>query len=172
MFSSSIYVSSFQEWQPAPNTTSCPHDSQSNHFSPHSSPSAFLPINGQPTNDDLICLSDAILPIVLKAAYDRINGIHNLWGLVASADCYLNHYGAPFVCPATRLACYNPAITVKASRVDRICSKTTRAALLQDCKAYKAAERGVKVFIKAVVNGFGTFVIPRRFTPTLQPSTS
>ncbi len=65
----------------------------------------FLPINGQPFDDDLVHLSDAISPILFKATYDRNNGVHNLWGLVASADCYLHHYGAPFVRPATRPAC-------------------------------------------------------------------
>jgi hypothetical protein len=112
----------------------------------------FLPINGQPSNDDLVRLSDAILPILLKATYDRVNGVHNLWGLVASADHYLHHYGTPFACPATRPACYDPAITTEASCIDHVCSKTAWAALLQDHKAYEAAERGVKVFIEAVVN--------------------
>jgi hypothetical protein len=60
----------------------------------------FLPINGQPSNNNLVRLLDAILPILLKATYYHVNGLHNLWGLVSSADCYLHHYGAPFVCPA------------------------------------------------------------------------
>jgi hypothetical protein len=105
----------------------------------------FLPINGQPSDNNLVHLSDTILPILLKGTYNRVNGVHNLWGLVASADCYLHHYGAPFVRPATHPACYNPAITAEASCVNRFCSKTAWAALLQDYKAYKAAERGVKV---------------------------
>ncbi len=83
----------------------------------------FLPIDRQPSNDNLVHLSDAILPILLKATYDCVNGIHNPWGLVASADCYLHHYGAPFVCPATCLACYDPAINAEASRVDRLVPK-------------------------------------------------
>jgi hypothetical protein len=112
----------------------------------------FLPINGQLSDDDLVCLSDPISPILLKATYDRVNSIHNLWGLVASMDCYLHHYDAPFVCPATCLACYDLAINAEASCVNRICAKTAWAALLQDYKAYKAPERGIKVFIKAVVN--------------------
>ncbi len=41
---------------------------------------------------------------------------------------------------------------MEASPVDRVCAKTAWAALLQDYKAHKATERGVKVFIKAVVN--------------------
>jgi hypothetical protein len=112
----------------------------------------FLHINGQPSNNNLVCLSNAILPILLKATYDRINGVHNLWGLVASADCYLHHYSTPFICLATRPACYDPAINAEASLVNCVCAKTAWAALIQDYEAYKATERSVKVFIKAVVN--------------------
>jgi hypothetical protein len=112
----------------------------------------FLPIDGQPSNNHLILLSNAILPIILKSTYDRVNSIHNLWGFVASADCYLHHYGTPFVCPPTLPACYDPAINAEASCVNRICAETAWAALIQDCKAYKATEHGIKVFIKAVVH--------------------
>jgi hypothetical protein len=73
----------------------------------------FLPINGQPSDNDLVRLSDAILPILLKATYNCVNGVHNLWGLVASAHCYLHQYSILFVSPAIRLACYDLAINVK-----------------------------------------------------------
>jgi hypothetical protein len=38
----------------------------------------FLPIDGQPSDNNLICLSDAILLILLKATYDRVSCVHNL----------------------------------------------------------------------------------------------
>jgi hypothetical protein len=50
----------------------------------------FLPINEQPANDNPVCLSNTILPILLKATYDRVNDVHNLWGLVASGGRYLH----------------------------------------------------------------------------------
>jgi hypothetical protein len=106
----------------------------------------FLPIDGQPSNDNLVHLSNAISSILLKTTYNRINGIHNLWGLVANVDRNLHHYGTPFVCPATRPACYDPAINAEASCVDCVHAKTAWAALIQDYKAYEAAECGVKVF--------------------------
>ncbi len=90
----------------------------------------FLLIDGQPSNNYLIHLSNVILPILLKATYDRLNGVHNLWGLVSSADLYLHCYGAPFVRPATRPVCYDPAINAEASRVGHVCAKTTWAALI------------------------------------------
>jgi hypothetical protein len=65
----------------------------------------FLPIDGKPSDDNLVCLSNIISPILLKATYAHVNGIHNLWGLVASAYRYLHHYGTPFVRPATHFWC-------------------------------------------------------------------
>jgi hypothetical protein len=85
---------------------------------------------------------DAILPIFLKATYDHGSGVHNLWGLLASA----------VLRPATHPACYDLVINAEASRINRVCAKTVWAALLQDSKAYKAAERGVKVFIVVIGN--------------------
>jgi hypothetical protein len=64
----------------------------------------FLPIDGQPSDDDLVRISDTTSPIFLKATYNRINGIHNLWGLVASVYHYVHHYSPPFVRPTTHPA--------------------------------------------------------------------
>jgi hypothetical protein len=111
----------------------------------------FLLIDGQPSNNDLLCLSNAISPILLKSTYNRINGVHNLWGLIANVDRYLHHYCTPFVRPATCLACYDTAINAEASCINRVRAKTTWAAKIQDYKAYEATEHGVKVFTKAVV---------------------
>ncbi len=41
---------------------------------------------------------------------------------------------------------------MEASCIDRVCAKTAWATLIQEYKAYKAAERSIKVFIEAVVN--------------------
>ena len=79
--------------------------------------SAFLPIAGQPNDDDLVRINDALAPILQKVTYDRANGVQNLWGLIADADRYLHHYGLAFVRPATRPAVYDPAIAEGASRV-------------------------------------------------------
>jgi hypothetical protein len=94
----------------------------------------FLPINGQPSDNDLVRLSDVILPILLKAIYNQVNSVHNLWGLVASMDCYLHHYSTPSIRPATHPACYDPTITTEASCIycvtpklpGLLYSKTTR----------------------------------------------
>jgi hypothetical protein len=112
---------------------------------------AFLPIAGQPTDDDLVCINDALAPILLKITYNRANGVQNLWGLIADANRYLHHYGPAFVRPATRPAVYNPDIVEGASRVKRTRAEASWAARIQDYKAYEATNTGVKAFIKAVV---------------------
>jgi hypothetical protein len=100
----------------------------------------FLPIVGQPTNDNLVRLVNAVTPVVLKATYDRANGIHNLWGLVAKTDRYLHHYEVPFLRPGARPACYDPDIADDATCVKRICVETSWAAQIQDYEAYEAAK--------------------------------
>jgi hypothetical protein len=107
----------------------------------------FLSINGQPSDEDLICLSNANTPILVKSTYDRVIGVHNLWGLIANVDRYLHHYSTPFVRPTTRPACYDPAINAEASHIDSVYSKTAWAPY----KAYEATECGDKVFIKTDV---------------------
>jgi hypothetical protein len=39
---------------------------------------AFLPIAGLPNDNDLVCINDALAPILQKVTYDRANGIQNL----------------------------------------------------------------------------------------------
>jgi hypothetical protein len=113
--------------------------------------SAFLPIAGQPTDDDLVQINNALTPILLKVTYDCANGVQNLWGLIADADRYLHHYGLAFVRPATRPEVYDPDIEEGASRVKCTCAEAAWAARIQDYEAYKAAKAGVKTFIEAVV---------------------
>ena len=112
---------------------------------------AFLPIAGQPTNNNLICINDALAPILLKVMYDHANGVQNLWVLIADANRHLHHYGLAFIRPPTRPAIYNPDIAEGASRVERTCVEASWAAHIQDYKAYEASESGVKAFIEAVV---------------------
>ena len=112
---------------------------------------AFLPIAGQPTDDDLVCINDALAPILLKITYDCANGVQNLWGLIVDADRYLHHYGLAFVRPATRPAVYDPDIADDASRVERTRAEASWTARIQDYEAYEATESGVKAFIEAVV---------------------
>ncbi len=48
--------------------------------------SAFLPIAGQPNDNNLVRINDALASILQKVTYDRAQGAQNLWGLIADAD--------------------------------------------------------------------------------------
>jgi hypothetical protein len=151
-FSSSIYVSSFQARQPAPITSSCYHDSRCNHFSPCSSPSA-LPPHRWTALQQRSCPSLRCHHAYPSQGHLRLCQRHPQ---PVGPCCQHGLLPPPLwrsLCiPATRLACYDPAINMEASHVNRVCIETAWAALLQDYKAYKAAECSVKVFIEAVVN--------------------
>jgi hypothetical protein len=112
---------------------------------------AFLPIIGQPTNDNLVRINDALTPILLTITCDRINGKQSLLGLIANVDRYLHHYGFAFIHPTTHLAVYDPNIANDVSCIERVCAEASWATCIQDYEAYEAAESDVKVFIEAVV---------------------
>ena len=101
---------------------------------------AFLPIVGQPTDNNLVRINDALASMLLTITYNRSNGEQNLWGLIADADRYLHHYGLAFVDPATRPAVYDPNIANDASRVERFCAEASWATRIQDYKAYEVAQ--------------------------------
>ncbi len=113
--------------------------------------SAFLPIAGQPNDNNLIRINDVLAPILQKVTYDRAQGAQNLSGLIADANRYLHHYGLAFVRLAARPAVYDPDIEEGASRVERTRAEAAWAAPIQDYEAYEAAEAGVKTFIETVV---------------------
>ncbi len=125
---------------------------------------AFLPIAGQPTDDNLVRINNALAPILLKITYDRANGVQNLWGLIADANRYLHHYGLVFGRPATCPAVYDPDIADDASCVKRTRAEASWAACIQDYEAYEVAESGVKVFIEAVVED--TWILDLRNSET------
>ena len=116
------------------NTATCPEFSHPVTMTPTTlslaladAKATFSPIVGHPTNNDLVCINDALAPILLKIMYDLSNGEQNLWGLIANVDRYLHHYGLSFVCPATRLVVYDPNIANDASRVEHVCAEATWA---------------------------------------------
>ena len=44
----------------------------------------FPPITGCPSDENLKKIKDIITPILITLPYDSINGVHNLWGIIAT----------------------------------------------------------------------------------------
>jgi hypothetical protein len=39
---------------------------------------AFPPLEGKPSNDDLLAIRETLLPLLMVIPYDQLNGIHSL----------------------------------------------------------------------------------------------
>ena len=111
--------------------------------------SAFQPIVGQPSDDDLTALRDVLYPLLLDIPYDK-DGTHNLIGLIKPRTSYTATWGAPFPIPA-RPPPY-PAIADDAAPVVRARREVEHAILVRDNASYEAAERAVAKFVRDAAN--------------------
>ena len=67
----------------------------------------FPPLDGKPTDDDLLAIRECILPLLMVIPYDLLNGIHSLTAILTDAAMYVSEHGtAPIVRPI-RLPLYN-----------------------------------------------------------------
>ena len=60
---------------------------------------AFPPIDGKPTNDDLLAIREVLLPILMLIPYDQLTAIHSLTGLITSPAGYSANHGTTFLRP-------------------------------------------------------------------------
>jgi hypothetical protein len=80
----------------------------------------FRPIEGKPTDDDLLAIREVLLPILMVIPFNLLRGVHSLTALLTDDTKYTaNHSGKKFVCPK-RLALYDDTIADNASTVVRV----------------------------------------------------
>ena len=77
---------------------------------------AFPPIDGKPTNDDLLAIQEVLLPILMLIPYDQLMAIHSLTGLITSPGRYSANHGTTFPRPQ-RLPLYDLTKTDNATTV-------------------------------------------------------
>ena len=65
----------------------------------------FVPITVKSMDNDLLCLREYLIPILIRILYNTTNGTHNLWGILFSYTVYSAQNNANFVLP-TRPAIY------------------------------------------------------------------
>ncbi len=64
----------------------------------------FPPLEGKPTNDNLLAIRETLLPLLIVIPYDQLLGVHSLTAILAEAAKYkANHSGAKFVRPSRLL---------------------------------------------------------------------
>ena len=80
---------------------------------------AFPPIDGKPTDDDLLAIREVLLPILMLIPYDQLTAIHSLTGLITSPARYSVDHGTSFPRPK-RLPLYDLTIADDATTVVRV----------------------------------------------------
>jgi hypothetical protein len=112
----------------------------------------FPPLEGKPTDDDLLAIREALLPLLMVIPYDAVGGIHSLTALLTDDAKYAAaHGGNAFVRPA-RLPLYDLNIPDDAPTVVRVRSEAAHQSKLEDYANYEAAERGCAKFLRDVVD--------------------
>jgi hypothetical protein len=48
-------------------------------------PYTFPPLEGKPTNDDLLAVRETLLPLLIVIPYDQLLGVHSLTAILAEA---------------------------------------------------------------------------------------
>ena len=112
----------------------------------------FPPLEGKPTDDDLLAIRETLLPLHMVIPYDQLKGIHSLTAILTEAAKNKTEHGnAKFVCPA-RLPLYNKNIANNATTVVRVRAEAAHKSRLDDYASYEAAKRGVAKFLCDVVD--------------------
>jgi hypothetical protein len=112
----------------------------------------FPPLEGKPTNDDLLAIRETLLPLLMVIPYDQLLGVHSLTDILAEADKYeANHGCAKFVRPSC-LPLYNKNIANDATTVVCVCTKAAHKSHLDNYASYKAAKYGVAKLLHNVID--------------------
>ena len=113
--------------------------------------STFEPISGQPSDSDLVKITEVLSEALYQIPYDDETGVHNLVGIIQDKTSYLQDYKALF--PVQKKpGIYDPSITEGTTDSIRAKKKAIHKAKRQDHKFFVETERGVRNFIIAVVS--------------------
>ncbi len=69
---------------------------------------AFPPLNGKPSNDDLLAIQKILLPLLMVIPYDQLNRAHSLTAILTKVVKYEADHGAKIVHPACLPHCNKP----------------------------------------------------------------
>jgi hypothetical protein len=113
---------------------------------------AFPPIEGNPTDDDLLWIWETLLPILMEVPYDQLGGVHSLTSLITDDLRYAPKHGGNAFKRPIRLPLYDTSIKDNATTVVRVHAEVAHKACLDDYASFKAAECGAAKFLRKVVN--------------------
>ena len=112
----------------------------------------FPPLEGKPTDDDLLAIREALLPLLMVIPYDQLNGIHSLTAILTEAAKYEAEHGNTIFVHPTHLPLYDKNIADDATTVVRVRAEAAHKARLDDYASYEVAKCGVSKFLRNVVD--------------------
>ena len=98
----------------------------------------FDPIDGQPSDNDLTRLREAVAPLLLQIPYDETGAVQNLIGLIRPDAAYVARYGEAFHKPK-RVGAYDANIDDDATAVVRARTEAAYKAQRTDRTTYETA---------------------------------
>ena len=108
----------------------------------------FPPIEGKPTDDDLLSIRETLLHILMEIPYDQLGGIHLLTAILVDPARYATDRGGSTFRRPVRLLLYDASIADDATTVVRVCSEAAHKARLNDYASYEVAEQGAAKFLR------------------------
>ena len=112
----------------------------------------FPPLEGKPTDDDLLTIWRKLLPLLMVIPYDQLGGTHSLVAILTEAAKYEADHGNKKIVRPKCLPFYDDTIADDATTVIRVRSEAAHKSRLDDFASYEAAERGVAKFLRNVVD--------------------
>jgi hypothetical protein len=110
------------------------------------------PLEGKPTNHNLLAIRETLLPLLMVIPYDQLLAVHSLIAILAEATKYeANHGGSRFV-RSSHLPLYNRNIADGTTTIVCVCAEAAHKSRLDNYASYKAAERGITKFLRDVVD--------------------
>ncbi len=113
---------------------------------------AFPPIEGKPTDIDLLSIRERLLPILMEVPYNQLGGVHLLTSLITDNVRYAAEHGGNALKRPIRLPLYDTSIKDDATTVVHVRVEAAHKARLDNYVSFEAAERGAAKFLREVVD--------------------
>ena len=113
---------------------------------------AFPPLEGRPTDNDILAIQETLLPILMEIPYDLLRGVHSLTAIITDGVRYAADHGGNAFKPPARLPLYDSSIADDATTLVRVRAEAAHKARLDDYASFEVAKRGAAKFLRDVVD--------------------
>jgi hypothetical protein len=110
------------------------------------------PLEGKPTNNNLVAIREILLPLLMVIPYDQLLGVHSLMAILTEVAKYKADHGTSKFIRPSRLPLYDKNIADNATTIVHVSAKAAHKSCLEGYAIYEAAKRGVAEFLCGIVD--------------------